>query len=247
MATDPIQRQMEPEGSTTKGVYQRIWKRWYNSIPGLSDNLPPKRDWRGDIKEYQGNMMYRAMVPVAIVKPMSDKGSAALVQYGVSISKVQPKFSIPGIGIPLNTLEIDGGAGWAYDKYQDLVGKARSQFIDKIANTSAFTRVSEGIIKDGVVVDPFKYEEVSDKLSRAMSLGRQKGIVDFLEWINGKTEIPGPLVDGKRIMIPVSKVVNKDDWMGFAKAYQKGRPIESDLYELPKRAVSPGAQDLIPF
>jgi hypothetical protein len=250
MAQDPTMRQMEPEGSTVAGMYQRIWKRWSNSIPGFSNDLPPKRNWRGDIKDYQGNMFYRALVPVAITKPMDDRSSAALVQFGVGISKVQPKFAIPQTGIPLNTMEIDDGRGFAYDKLQEFVGISRASMIDKIVNTSSFTRLTDSVLEDGRVSNPAKYEKMSESLSLAMSAGRRQGVMAFLEWVDGKTEIPGPIVDGKRTMIPITKVVSRkgvEGWEAFAKGYYQNQPFGSEIYELPKRTVSPGAQDLIDF
>ena len=76
-----------------------------------------------------------------------------------------------------------------------------------------------------------------------MALGRQDGIIDFMDWIEGKTEIPGP--EGK--MIKVDKIVYEDDYMRFVEAYEEGEPIESDLYSIPKRRISPGAEKLTPF
>ena len=240
MMTDPVMREMEPEGLTTKGVGQRIWKRWMNSIPGLSSNLPPKRDWRGDVKEYQGNTFYRGLVPVPIVDTLKDTASSALIQYGVSISRIQPKFIIPGAGIPLNTMEIDGGKGWAYNKLEEFIGKKRSEYLDDFVDKD-FVNDTKEIIQDGVVMDPFQYEINSEHLSRMMSEGRRQGILDFLEWIEGKKEIPGP--DGK--MIPVQKVIKEEDYYSFAEAYQEGQPIESDVYKIPPRTISPGAQSTV--
>ena len=241
MMTDPSMREMEPEGSTVTGIGQRIYKRWLNSIPGLSGYLPPRRDWRGDVKEYQGNTFYRGVVPVPITKPMTDKSSMAIVQYGIGIAKVQPKFLIPKTGIPLNTMEIDGGKGWAYNKFQEFVGIERAKLLDKFTGTKSFEKRTNEIIVDGVIVDPFKYDQVGEKLSAAMSQGRRAGVMRFLDWIDGRTEIPGR--DGK--MIPVDKVINKADYVEFTRAYREGEPIESDVYGIPQRSVSPGTQSVI--
>jgi len=250
MAVDPTMRQMEPKDASVEGLMQRIWKRWQNSIPGFSNNLPGKRDWRGNIKSYQGNMFYRATIPVAITKPMDDAASAALVQFGVSISKVQPKFLIPGTGIPLNTMDIDGGLGWAYDKLQEFIGKRRAVAIDKVVKSSSFKRAKKSAIVNGAIGNPAKYEKIGEELSKYYSQARAQGIDDFLKWIDGREKIPGPMVDGKREMIPVEHVITRHGplgWQTFGKAYYKNKPIESDIYQIPKRVMSPGSQDLIPF
>lgn len=250
MAQDPIMRQMEPADSSVEGIMQRIWKRWQNSIPGFSNNLPGKRDWRGDIKDYQGNMFYRAVVPITLTKPMTDKASAALVQFGVSITKVQPKFLIPKTGIPLNTMDIDGGLGWAYDKLQEFIGKKRAIAMDKaVANRSFIKKRKQAIVK-GAVADPAMYEAISEELSKYYSKARTAGILEFMVWIEGKKEIPGPMVNGKRVMIPVEHVVTRHGplgWQTFGKAYMKNEPIKNELYGKPQRVVSPGSQNLIPF
>ena len=244
MMTDPSMREMEPEGMTSKGLWERTTKRWQNSIPGQSNKLPPKLDWRGDIKNYQGNMFYRALVPVPITKTMEDKGSAALVQYGVSISKVQPRFVIPGIGIPINTMELDDGSGWVYNKFQEFIGKRRAEYIDDFVD-DAFIESTNEIIKDGIILDAFQYELNSEDLSRMMSEGRRQGVLDFLEWIEGRTEIDGPVIDGKREKIILRKIVREEDYYEFAEAYQEGTPIESNIYKIPRQSVSPGAQTTV--
>ena len=241
MATDPSMRAMDPEGSTAKGLGQRIWKRWQNSMPGLSENLPPKRDWSGQVKDYQGNWFYRAVVPITKYKPKNDPSSTAIIQYGVNISPVRPKFIIPGTGVPLNTMEIDGGQGWAHNKLQEFVGKERKILLDKHTSSSAYKKRTEENIQDGVVMDQFKYETEADIISSLLSAGRSVGIQKFLKWIDGRTTIPGP--KGKEITL--EKVVNKADYTDFAKQYRKGKPVESDLYEIPNRAISPGAQQTI--
>ena len=240
MATDPSMRAMDPEGATAKGLMQRIWKRWQNSMPLLSKNLPPKRDWRGDAKDYQGNWFYRSVVPITKYTPTNDTASLAIVQYGVNVSPVRAKFIIPDTGIPLNTLQIDGGQGWAHNELQRLVGVERDKRMKKLI-TKSFQNRTDKIIQDGVIMDQFKYEEQADKISSALSKGRERGIHEFLQWIDGRTTIPGP--GGKEI--EVEFVVNKADYRKFIRDYRRGEEPTSDLYQIPQRSVSPGAQRTI--
>ena len=185
-------------------------------------------------------MFYRALVPVAITKPMTDSSSMALVQYGVNISPVRPKFVIPKTGIPINTMKIDNGKGWAHNKLQKFVGEARATRLDGMTGTKAFKKMTDEIIQDGVIMDQFKYDKMSDKISLQMSKGRQQGIRQFLDWIDGRKTIPGP--DGKKI--EVSHVINQKDYIDFIQSFAEGSPIESDIYETPVRSISPGTQSI---
>lgn len=239
---DPSMRKMESEGKTLEGYSTRIQKRWLNAIPGLSNNMPPKRDWRGEIKNYQGNWFWRSIVPVSIHAPMTDKSSLALAQFGVSPPKVGVKFVIPKTGVTLNVMAIDGGQGWAHDRLDKMIGEARAKEVDKLVNSSYFKRTRDKALKDGVVIDQYYYDELSYELSRAMSDGRADGIYDFLDWIDGRAEIPGP--EGKSIK--VEQVIKEDDYMEFVKSYEREGVIpESEIYSIPKRQVSPGTEAVI--
>ena len=241
MAFDPVRRDMKADPDMSVGVWQRVEKRFQNAYPILSEKLDPDRDWRGDITVSQGQWYVRSMIPVQINKPMEDLASKALLQFGVYPSQVSTKLSLIGTGVDLNLLAIDDGAGFAHDKLEEYVGKARATLLDGLVKDAGFKKLWGEIMTDGRIVDQFRYELMQDMISENLAQGRELGKIQFLEWLDGRETIPGPLDNktGKPTEIPVTEVFRLEDYPGIEESFIKGEDFESEIYERKGKATLP--------
>ncbi len=241
MMMDPIKRDMKADPDLSVGVWQRVEKRFQNAWPILSEKLDPDRDWRGDIRISQGQWYVRGMIPVQINKPMSDLASKALLQFGVYPSQVATTLSLPGVGLDLNLLALDGGAGFAHDKLEEFVGKARSVDLDAIVGSADFKKLWKEVMTDGRIVDPFRYELLQDMIMESLARGRELGKFQFLTWLDGRETVPGPIDSktGKPTEIPVTEVFNMDDYPEIEAGWIEGKPVKSDIYDRKGKSVLP--------
>ncbi len=211
---DSTRRQMEAEDNVG-GWWERTKARVMNGLPGLSDNLPPKRDWRGNIVVNQATALFGGVLPIPRVKSLTDEGTLALLQFNINIGKPDKILSLPHAGLKLNILGIDDGAGWAYNKYSEIIGIAQSKMIDSLMG-SDFKKNWKEAIKNGVVADGIKYEIIQDVLRSHISKARQLGRLEFLKWLDGREAIPGRTIDdetGERQQIPVTEVFRSDNYI----------------------------------
>ena len=236
MATDPVRRDMHADPDLGAGIWQRVEKRFQNAWPVLSEKLDPDRDWRGKIRLSQGAWYVRSMIPVQVTTPMKDMASKALLQFGVYPSQVATVLSLPEVGLDLNLLAIDDGAGWAHDKLEEFVGNSRAERLDLLVNKgSAFTSMWQEIVVDGRVVDSYKYEMMQDMLSENLAKGRQDGKIKFLLWLDGRETIPGP----EDTEIPVTEVFRLSDYPDIELSFREGEPVESEIYQRKGKSVIP--------
>lgn len=233
--TDPVKRDMTVDPNTAVGGWQRIDKRFRNAWPWASETLPPKRDWRGDIKMSQGAWYVRGLIPVQVNKEMKDQASKALLHFGVSVTSADSNFTLPGVGLDLNLLNIDDGKGFALNKLQENIGKARSKLLDDLVTGSTFKELWKETIKDGRIVDQQKYELAQDMLSKMLSAGRRIGKYRFLEWLDGRTTIPGP----DDTEIPVAEVFNMSDYPGIDQEFLSGDAPDTDIYQRRGHSILP--------
>ena len=211
---DPVRRQMEVEDNIF-GWAQRAKLRFMNAWPGLSDNLPPSRDWRGDIVVNQSSAIARGMLPISRRKPMTDDSTLALLQFDVGLNKPEKTLSLPGAGIKLNLLGVDGGQGWVYNKYTKFIGKLQAEEVDAVMDSS-FKKDWEKAIVNGEIADGLLYEELQEELSAAVSRGRKIGKLDFLDWLNKRETVPGKTINeetGERQKIAVDGIFDWDNYL----------------------------------
>ena len=209
---DPIQRQMEAE-DTVGGWANRAKMRFQNAWPGLSDDLPPKRDWRGDIVVNQSHALIRGMLPITRIDGLTDNATLALLQFDVDIPKPAHTLSLPVAGIKLNILGMDQGRGWAYNKYVEMIGKEQAIEVDALVKEKGFKEDWAEAVKNGQVADGLLYEELQEELMSAMSRGRKFAKMDFLDWLHQRETIPGKVIDeetGEREKIAVPEVFDLD-------------------------------------
>ncbi len=209
---DPVRRQMEAE-DTVGGWIDRAQMRFQNAWPGLSDDLPPKRDWRGDIVVNQSHFLVRGMLPVTRVDSLTDNSTLALLQFDVDIPKPAHTLSLPIAGIKLNLLGMDQGRGWAYNKYVEMIGKEQAIEVEAIVNSKGFKADWKDAVKNGQVADGLLYEELQEELMSAMSRGRKFAKLDFLDWLDKRETIPGKVINeetGEREKIAVPEVFDLD-------------------------------------
>ncbi len=247
---DPVQRQMEAE-DTSMGWARRGKMRFQNAWPTLSDDLPPTRDWRGEIVVNQSSALIRGTMPITRRTPMKDVGTLALLNFNVDIRKPDKTLSLVAAGIKLNLLGMDEGRGWAYNKYAEIVGKEQSKMVDGLVRDS-FKRDWKKAIIDGNIADGVLYEFMQESLSRALAKGKQLGKMKFLEWLNGRESIPGKVVDeatNEREKIPVPEIFSWSNYAKVDRALLAGdsTAIDSGIYTKPGSAVMPAVRESVEF
>ena len=237
--SDPIRRSMEAE-NTAEGWAKRGKKRFMNAWPGLSDNLPPRRDWRGEIIVNQMNTILRGVLPISRTDAMTDASTMALLNYDVDIKKADKTLSLPGAGIKLNLLGVDKvdflsmeffeSGGWGYNKYTEVVGKEQARQVDIIV--PGLKGMMSKAIKDGEIADGQMYESVQDLLSQALSRGKRIAKFTYLDWLNGRETIPGKVINdetGERQQVPVTEVFR---WSDYPDVDRKAILGEVDIKEI---------------
>ena len=217
--SDPIRRSMEAE-NTAAGWAERGKKRFMNAWPGFSNNLPPRRDWRGEIIVNQMSAIARGVLPISRTEAMIDKSTLALLNYDVDIRKADKTLSLPGAGIKLNLLGVDKvdfltfeSGGWGYNKYTEVVGKEQAKQVDLII--PGLKSMMDKAIKNGEIADGQLYETVQDLLSAALSRGKLIAKFTYLDWLNDRETIPGKVINdetGERQQVPVTKIFRWADY-----------------------------------
>ena len=217
--SDPIRRSMEAE-NTAEGWAERGKKRFMNAWPGFSNNLPPRRDWRGEIIVNQMNAIARGVIPVSRTEAMVDDATLALLNYDIDIRKADKTLSLPGAGIKLNLLGVDKvdflsteSGGWGYNKYTEVVGKEQARQVDLIM--PGLKSMMSKAIKNGEIADGQMYETVQDLLSQALSRGKRIAKFTYLDWLDGRETIPGKVINdetGERQQVPVTEIFSWGDY-----------------------------------
>ena len=246
---DPYHRTMVTEGLTWNGLGDRIRKRVMNTWASTSVLLPPGRDWRGEIKSYHGNNYVRALLPFNVIKPMDDKATAAIVQYGVGFSRVGPKVQLPKSSWSINLLDFDDH-GWIHNEYERQVGVKRNEYLSILTDSKFFADLTKDIIKDGVVMDAPKYEAVQSKMQNIMSRAKQDATKGFLVWLDGRTEMKGRVLDdnNNREDIQFNEVFNISDYIDLEVKFQKGETLEdikSSIFKKTGRTLTRPAQEIL--
>lgn len=227
---DPIQRQMIPEKGTAEGMWERLIMRFKNAWPGLSEDLAPRRDWKGEIVQNQGNFLIRGLLPIRSSKRTNDPATLALVRYNIGISKEDTMLSLPGVGLELNLMRMDGHKGWIYNKLTEMIGKERYALVNKLVNSAAWASRNKRAETDIEV-----YEEQQDKLRSVMSEGRQRGVHEFLKWLDNKSFVRTP--EGTRI--DLVEVFHKRSYKDIDKEFVSGKTPNTEIYKRRQKGVLP--------
>lgn len=189
---DPVVRSMR--GPDMLNV---IWKQMMNAYPGSSENVPPTRDWKGDVRHYFGNAYMRAIIPFNLRNAEEqDLASMALAYAGVPISTPPVKLDMKGEDNFLNLYAMDNGDGYVYDKYVELVGKARKMLVNEVINHPKWER----LVRENNVGPGSEGEQV---LSAAINKGSRLGKAQFLEFLIEHSDENSTFkrADGKEVTI----------------------------------------------
>lgn len=164
--------------STSPDIGTQILNQMKNATPGLSDQIPPRRDWKGDPVNYYGNAYYRAVVPFAVRDSQeTDPASMAIAYARLAPSKPDKRISMPGgHGNFIDLFAMDNGKGYVYDKYVETVGKARHDAVVWLMNKARWKRaVAEGNIGPG--------SDGERMLRKALAEGSAMGRLQMIEWL----------------------------------------------------------------
>lgn len=140
---DPSKRSMEARDTLGEATYDSFTSAFMNSIPLLSENVPPQVNAFGEDKVNTGHFMYRGLVPLRRDKIEQDPVAVALIATGVPINKPDSeiKFS-EGRGPSVKLLDLDGGKGWVYRDYQQWVGRMRHQMLGRLTGSEQWKRLA---------------------------------------------------------------------------------------------------------
>ena len=164
---DPTVR--DPRTDTTLG---EIVNRLKMNIPGFSEDLPARIDWKGEPVVLKNGAVFRSMSPIQVSAISDgDPASVELVNYSVRVPKVDPRVTLPKSGVFIDLYSLDNGAGLEYQRYQMVVGQARRRLIGILMNSGAYKAM--------------KVDDVAGKhevLKGAIALGTTTGKGQYLEY-----------------------------------------------------------------
>lgn len=173
VVTDP-----EVRSAASENLMDQVVKQMKNASPWNSDELPSGRDWKGDILDRYGNAYQRGLIPFRVRDPKdSDPASMALAYARIGPPTPNRSIEWPkGDGDAINLFAMDGGSGFVYDKYQEIVGQFRHRAIKTAMATRAWERMvrldNNGPGSDGENV-----------LRRALAVGSHLGRLAMLNWL----------------------------------------------------------------
>ncbi len=158
-------------------IWMRLRKQFMNAIPGLSERVPAKYDWKGDIMNLNQNAYVRAMVPFNVKDPREqDMASMHLAANMVNVSRPDRKIDMRGEGNFVDLMAMDGGWGYVYAKYEEIVGKARAEMVNEVIRHPKYKEMLEdGNIGPGSDADLV--------LRDAIGAGSRIGRVRMLEFL----------------------------------------------------------------
>jgi hypothetical protein len=106
-------------------------------VPGLSKDLPARRNLWGEIIESRagfndstGEKVFNFLSPAYVSKVEGDKTNEYLIDKGIGINMPRRAINFRGVNIPLTAIE--------YNRYVELSGKDAKIDIDSLVNASGF-------------------------------------------------------------------------------------------------------------
>ena len=168
----------EVRSAASENLMDQVVKQMKNASPWNSDELPSGRDWKGDALNRYGNAYQRGLIPFRVRDPEnSDPASMALAYARIGPSTPNRSIEWPkGDGDAVNLFAMDGGSGFVYDKYQEIVGQFRHRAVKTAMATRAWERMvrldNNGPGSDGENV-----------LRRALAVGSHLGRLGMLNWL----------------------------------------------------------------
>jgi len=227
MMTDPYQRQAGTVDDSAN-LFDRWVKGMKNTIPFLSDEIPPSVDAHGNPVKNPNHWLVRGTIPILSSELNQDPVAAAYIATNMRVPAPSKEIQFEG-GRKFNLLALDGGQGWLYYKYQKMVGQERHKLVKAIVTSKEW---ENNIVKNNLL-----HEGAAgyDMIKKALRDGSQIGKVKFLEWLDGKSEFE-PSIDGVRIgrRIKIERPFSLDEYMTMRendmnKSY--GEPYDEEWLE----------------
>jgi len=223
---------------TGPDIGTQVIKQMKNAIPGLSDGLPPNRDWKGDPKVYYGNAYERGLIPFNIRNPddHQDSASMALAYARIPISSPSKQLSMPGTGNSVDLIAMDRGAGFVADRYVEFVGQSRKESVNKLMKLHTWQQLAEeGNIGPG--------SEGDMALRRAIGIGSKVGRLRMLGWlIEHSGEGESLFKRGNGDIIQIQHQFSVDQYREMYEMVRKDNlsvPEELPQYEIQERREGP--------
>jgi len=213
--------------TTSINLLDQMHKQMMNATPsfldigqGHSSDLPPSRDWRGEPKNYYGNVYHRAVVPFNVRDPLAaDDQSMALAYARIPVSTPNKTIAWPGgLGDGIDLFAMDNGQGFVYDEYLKFMGKNRDLAVTTLMDTRLWNSyVEEGQIGPGSDGDM--------ALRTALGMGSKFGRLEMLNFLiehsgdNNTYKRMGP--DGKEVSYLIQHPVSVDTYLELREAVRR--------------------------
>lgn len=171
--TDPTRR-----SGASENFMDQVVKQMKNASPWLSEDLPPQRDWKGDPVNYYGNAYARGFIPFDMRNPEdADPASMALAYARIPVSTPNRSIEWPrGQGDGIDLFAMDDGDGFIYDKYVEIMGKARGRTVNELMSKAIWRQmVKENNIGPG--------SDGDNALRRVLAIGSRNGRLQMLEFL----------------------------------------------------------------
>jgi hypothetical protein len=239
-AADPTERRMDAYSQQDTGaagfieqVAGRMKKQWQNAHPWASENLPPRRDWAGNVMNQNANAYWRAMVPIAIRKTKQDKASAAIAYARISLSPPSRFYEFDGAKqfVKLDLAEMDGGRGFVQDKMAEFIGKARHELVSEFVNSSAYQEAAaKDLVGPGTIID--------GTLRELLAAGQKAGTGRFMQWLGENDSITIPTGE----VVPITKPFNPEEFSMILQEVIGGgsKPEGFEQYKTKEARPGPG-------
>jgi len=179
---------------------------------GSSEDLAPARDWKGDPKDYYGNVYHRGLVPFNVRDPSkADDASMAIAYARIPVAIPNKTISWPkGRGDAIDLFAMDNGQGYVYDEYLKFMGANRERAVNTLMDTAFWHRLLE---EDNI--GPGSDGDMA--LREALSLGSKFGRLEMLQFLiehSGENNVyrrMGP--DGKEVPYLIQHPVSVDEYI----------------------------------
>lgn len=227
--------------TTGTNLLDSMHKQMMNASPWHSADLPPRRDWKGDVVNYWGNAYLRASIPFNIRNPeKTDTASMALAYARIAVAKPNKTISWPGgLGDAVDLFAMDDGQGFVYDEYQRIMGEQREFAVNTLIKTQFWKEaVKQGEIGPG--------SEGDAALRQALGMASKFGRLEMLDFLishhgdNNTYKRKG--ADGKDVPYLIQHPVSVETYIQLQKAVRQQRvnvPDDQRQYLIQKPVEGP--------
>ncbi len=132
-----------------------------------------------------------------------------------------------------------------------MIGKEQALMLDAIVNKD-FKENWKKVIVNGQVADGIRYEIMQELLSNGLSKAKKIGKLKFLDWLDGREDIPGKVVDevtGQREKIALPEIFSWSGYIKVDRSILEGESSVKDtsIYTKAGSAVMPAVRESVEF